>query len=156
MTEQQLQAIENRWAKAAKGPWMWDMNKSCKEIMLESSGRHVVMGFRRYGFGGAQPEFVVDGFLIPAVELAVPRKAHHPNFDMDIIHPDAQAIAHAPNDVAALLAEVRRLSEQIGKMKSEACPPVHCPDGIKCSECWDSWMTKVCNEMREKEAADNG
>ena len=156
MTESELQAIEQRWAMATPGPWFWDVNKACREILLESAANRVVMGFKRYGMGGAQPTFLGALEIEPAETLAVPRKAHHPNFDMDIIHPDAQAIASAPADIAALLAEVERLNERIEKMKSEACPPVHCMDGIKCSECWDWWLTTVCNEMREKEAAGNG
>lgn len=125
MTPAELQAIRDRWDKATPGPWLWDVNKSCKEIMLESSGRYIVMGFRRYGFGGAQPEFVVDGFTVSAVELAVPRKAHHPNFDMDIDHPDAQAIANAPGDIAALLAEVRRLQAAEKVCRAAECAKQH-------------------------------
>ena len=104
MTEQQLQAIEQRWAKATPGPWFWDVNKACREILLESVAHRVVMGFKRYGMGGAQPTFLGALEIEPAEILSVPRKPNHPNFDMDIIHPDAQAIANAPGDIAALLA----------------------------------------------------
>ena len=136
MTDAELQAIRDRWAKAAKGPWMWDVNKSCNQVLLESSGRYIVMGFRRMGMQGAQPEFVVDGCLDSAVELAVPRKSNHPNFNMDIIHPDAQAIANAPGDIAALLAEVRRLqaAEKVCELLCQNAG-MHCSAMGKCAEC---------------------
>ena len=116
MTPEQLQAIEDRWAKATRGPWHWDVNKSCKFVSLESRG-HVAMGFKRYGMGGAQPTFLGDYALEPAEMLAVPRKANHPNFDMDINHPTAQAIASAPTDIADLLEEVRRLRAENEQMR---------------------------------------
>ena len=55
------------------------------------------------------------------------------------------------SDIAALLAEVERLNRMVDKMKSEACPPILCMDGIKCSDCWENWLTTVCDEMRELE-----
>lgn len=130
MTEQELLDIEKRWEKATPGPWMWDVNEACKSVHLTTthSGRYFVMGFRRWGMGGAQPIF--QKFkkyfgpvnereslgISPLKEFAVPRMKHHPDFDMDIDHPDAQAITHAPADVQALLEEVRRLKENVRNM----------------------------------------
>lgn len=116
MTPEQIQAIKDRWDKATPGPWHWDVNKSCKFVSLESNG-HVVMGFKRYGMGGAQPTFLGEYALEPAEMLAVPRKANHPNFDMDINHPNAQAIASAPSDIADLLAFINQQAENIEKLK---------------------------------------
>ena len=127
MTEQQLQAIEKRWAKATPGKWEWIIRGNSVESRAVVCHNDAV---------SLNPQNICFGIS--------PKTGN------------AQAIANAPGDIAALLAEVRRLNERIEKMKSEACPPVHCPDGIKCSKCWDDWMTNVCNEMREKEAADNG
>ena len=52
-------------------------------------------------------------------EFAVPRMAHHPDFDMDIDHPDAQAIAHAPADIAWLVQECERLRQENDGLKAE-------------------------------------
>lgn len=153
MTPEQLQAIEDRWAKATRGPWHWDVNKSCKFVSLESRG-HVAMGFKRYGMGGAQPTFLGDYALEPAEMLAVPRKANHPNFDMDINHPTAQAIASAPTDIADLLEEVRRLRccgncENWEIVLSYGSPVFKC----KCESIVMPISTEKCDKW---EAADNG
>ena len=145
MTEQELQAIEERWGKAQKGPWMWDVNAACHQAHLTTthSGRIFILGFQRWGFHSAQPMFqdYQKGIVEPLKRWAKARFSHHPDFDMDIDHPDAQAIASAPTDIAALLEEVRRL-RCCGNCK-QYIP--HCQEGYKPYDKCDEW-----------EAADNG
>lgn len=109
-----INEIAERWGRATPKPWRWDANRSCKFVSLESN-RYVVMGFKRYGTQGAQPAFISvdDGNIVPAMELAVPRKKNHPDFDMDIEHPDAQAIAKAPEDIDDLLQIVAVLRAEL-------------------------------------------
>jgi hypothetical protein len=54
------------------GPWSWFGNARNHEIYLATkhSGRHYVMGFRRWGMSGAQPMFQpADRGLVPAERL---------------------------------------------------------------------------------------
>lgn len=118
-----LDEIGERWAKGAKGPWMWDVNTATHAAHLTTthSGRIYVMGFRRWGTQSAQPLFqdYERGIVEPLSKWAIPRQAHHPDFDMDVDHPDAQKIAHAPSDIARLLA-VARAAEVYLVAKSKA------------------------------------
>lgn len=114
-----LSEIEARWAKGKQGPWMWDVNKATHSAHLTTthSGRIYIMGFRRWGTQRAQPIFqdYERGITEPLSKWAVPRMAHHPDFDMDIDHPDAQKIAAAPSDIAWLIQQVRGLREWQGR-----------------------------------------
>ena len=65
----------------------------------------------------AKPVFQDDGLVSGVEKFAVPRMKHHPDFDMDIDHPDAQAIAHAPADVAALVQCVRQQQTEIARLR---------------------------------------
>lgn len=53
------------------------------------------------------------GVIKPINDFAVPEVDYRNDVDR-IDHPDAQAIAHAPDDVAWLVAEVRRLRSIVG------------------------------------------
>lgn len=132
--EDKIKEIEQRLNKATPGPWQWDVNIACKTAHLETthSGMYFVLGFQRWGMQSAQPEFQKfknyegpveeRGSLgtYPIKEFAVPRMAHHPDFDMDINHPDAQLIAHAPEDIKYLLGEIKRLNDVVNDLKSHA------------------------------------
>ena len=55
-----------------KGPWAWFGNANHNQIYLATthSGRRYVMGFKRWGFSGAQPQFQPRGSgLVDASEL---------------------------------------------------------------------------------------
>lgn len=50
-------------AKHTPGPWSWFGNAGSNSIYLATthSGRRYVMGFKRWGFSGAQPRFQPEG-----------------------------------------------------------------------------------------------
>lgn len=143
MNDEELQAIRAREQVATPGPWGWFGNVDTAHLYLATRrwGRHFVMGFRRLGMQGAQPEFVtgrrwrrnLDGSvdfgavgsgIEPAARLA--RYAVAPDAtkrtdpsvyrgDITGFHnPDAEFIAHARQDVADLLDEVDRLRALLG------------------------------------------
>ncbi|GED14828.1 hypothetical protein [Aneurinibacillus migulanus] len=138
MTEQELQEIQNRWAAATPGPWRWDVNKTDKLVHLSTthSGRYHVMQFRRYGMQGAQPMFQkYEKYEGPVTErgsegmhkvedFAIPRVSHMTKYGLDINHPDAQAIANAPEDVRKLIKEVKRLQKENQALKRQQETPV--------------------------------
>jgi len=133
-----LEAIEARVNAATPGPWRWDAAPCNQEISLVTShsGGYYVMGFERYGMRDAAPTFQVyekyDGSvterksegMVRADKLckSIPGKEHHVGFDDYIDHPDAILIAHAPEDIKALLALVKQQAGEIETLRSELYP----------------------------------
>ncbi|HEY9354520.1 MAG TPA: hypothetical protein VIP28_14755 [Nocardioides sp.] len=123
-----ISEIRERWEKTSAGPWHWSGNTKTNQVYLarwvKGMGRVTVMAFSRWGMQGAQPQFIdnpADPFFVqdaskmPVYEVAPnatsgkdPKVYRHDL--IGIRHPDAVAIAAAPGDVAALLAEVDRLT----------------------------------------------
>jgi hypothetical protein len=113
-----LDEIKERHSKATPGPYRWDIRTCHKQAYLTTthSGQYYVMGFKRWGMHGAQPEFqVYDKYegpvrergsngMVATQELAKPRAKHHPDFDMWIDHPDAIAIENSWEDIDFLLS----------------------------------------------------
>lgn len=82
MTEQELQAIEERWRKATPGNWGWIIRGNSVQshaVVCHDDAKSLM------------PQNICSGIS--------PKTGN------------AEAIAHAPTDIAALLAEVRRLNE---------------------------------------------
>lgn len=129
--------IKERWEKASPGPWHWAGNTATQQLWLatwvKGLGRTSVMDFVRWGMRGAQPRFISDEFMMEKasdqVVWEVAPTATSPNdrrlYRHDVIgirHPDAEAIAAAPADVATLLATIARveaLEEEWGTRASE-------------------------------------
>lgn len=112
MTEDELEKIEERWNKASEGRWMWEMNPKYHNIDLRTSCGMTVMDFVRWGMGGAAPRFRDERNILHRVDKMmepIPGREHHAHWAQRINHPDAVAIAAAPEDVRDLIAEVRRL-----------------------------------------------
>lgn len=84
-------AIQQRLDAATPGPWVW---RNSSEPMLLGVRSLLVMGFRRFGMNGAQPEFRNSQNLMEPAGKA--------NINA---YPDADLIANAPSDLAYLLAE---------------------------------------------------
>lgn len=114
-----LDAIRARWEAARPGPWMWKGNLSAQSICLMSrrGWGDTVMDFRRWGMSGAQPAFNIDGLLYRAFQgkdgkslMVAPESWNAWNI-RGIDHPDAIAIAAAPQDVQTLLDIIDTLRE---------------------------------------------
>lgn len=94
MTDIDLAAIRARAEAATEGPWYW---RNTMDVLLLGARSKLVMGFRRFGMNGAQPEFRnSDNLMEPAGKANI--------YD----YPDAEFIAHAREDVPALLALVEQ------------------------------------------------
>jgi hypothetical protein len=122
-----LEAIRARAAAATPGPWRWDgtMPPNAQVLLMsDAPGRPLVMGFKRLGTQGGQPEFATErdgdgwaGRMVPAIELAITDgRCHRPL--LGIPNEDAEFIAHARQDVADLLAEIDRLHERLNPSPS--------------------------------------
>jgi|GEM_PF-3354130 len=95
LTDERLTEIRTRLGAATPGPWHW---RNTQEVYLVGAQTRIVMAFERMGMQGAQPSFRdSDNLLWPAGRE-----------NLNAI-PDATLIAHAPADIADLLAEVERL-----------------------------------------------
>lgn len=123
-TRLDLEAVKKRWAEATEGPWFWGTHSRFGvKLMGVKAPRYFVMGFARFGMQGAAPMFQdydlgimkrFDEFpLLGTVE-------YDDRFD-GIDNPDALAIAAAPEDVRALIAEVEDLQKAVGAMCWEQC-----------------------------------
>lgn len=123
-----IEEIRDRWEKATPGPWEWRGNVDSHRVWLggwtKGLGGTSVMDFVRWGMQGAQPRFIDENFMMnrastmPVFEVAptATERSDCRVYRGDLIgirHPDAVAIAAAPDDIAALLAEVDRLTEAL-------------------------------------------
>lgn len=132
-----LHEIKERLEKATPEPWEWVGSTKNKYISLETPkfGRHTIMGFDRWGLNGACPVFMEPSFdgtmnlqhkqfrvLERGFKWLKERQSHHEGWDMDIDHPDAQLIAHAPEDIRYLIAEVERLQAESAAMREALMP----------------------------------
>lgn len=138
--DEALAGIRARSAAATPGPWAWFGNTDVHNVYLATQhwGRHYVMGFRRWGMQGAQPEFwnrpdpdVIKGSLgpdshhttaaeSPIYEVAPDALSAHDRrvYRRDLVgirNADATFIAHSREDVDYLLGEVDRLRAILGE-----------------------------------------
>ena len=135
--KKRLSEIQERLDRATPGPWMWDVNSASRNARLVTthSGKHYVMKFQRWGAQMAAPSFqVFDKYEGPVTERGSqgmkradkllkshPGKDHHIGYDDYIDHPDAELIAHAPDDIAWLISEVHRLQGIVDSQGAKNC-----------------------------------
>lgn len=121
LSDQQLADIRARETAATAGPWRWRGNTEVRRLRLQTPhhGGLTVMDFTRWGMQGARPRFARDGIMHPADETVVYAVAAWSKdiYRKDVVgidHPDAQFMAHAREDVPALLAELDRVTAELG------------------------------------------
>ena len=134
MTEDELAEIEERWSKASSGAWIWEVNPKYHTVSLRSRGGLVVMDLVRWGMGSAAPRFLDENHLLHRVDKLmepIPGREHHSHWAQQVNHPDAVAIAAAPEDVRDLIAEVRRLKTENRAMQSRLDIAEGRVDGMK-------------------------
>jgi len=114
------------------GPWEWYGSLTDKSVRLQSKVgmRMIVMGFTRWGMQSGQPRFCEDGLLKSVDKFFKPRAEHHPNFDLDVDHPDANLIAAAPDMYGALkkaefaIMQVPAMSEGVASLLEKAASSI--------------------------------
>jgi len=135
MTGEELEAIEAREKAATPGPWVWEIRAATRQAYLWTthSGRYYVMGFQRWGMNSAAPTFQVyekcqgpvdergskGMFRADSLTKSLPGKEYNVGYDDYLDHPDAEFIAHARQDIPALIAENKRLSAEVESVKRE-------------------------------------
>lgn len=109
-----LDEIRARLAAATPGPWHWYGNTKVHSLYLATvhGGRRCVMQFARWGMSSAQPCFQSAAHVMVDAKDLVTYEREYRKDVADINHPDAALIANAPTDIAFLLAEVERLTEE--------------------------------------------
>lgn len=128
-----LESIERREAAATPGPWRWEVSLKSKQISLNGGKPRydlTVMDFERWGMAGARPRLLERSsghglmLMTSADKFAaeVPGREHHREWFQTLNHPDAEFIAHARQDVSALVAEVKSLRAEVDTRRSEAQP----------------------------------
>lgn len=140
LSPERLAEIVAREQAAYPGPWRWRGNTEARHLRLQSphGGGMTVMDFVRWGMQGAQPRFGIDYIMHNAADLveyevAAWSKDIYRKDVSDVLHPDAQFLAHAREDVPALLAEVDRLRAELAAARELAGLAteyrVPCPNG---------------------------
>lgn len=128
-----LQAIKDRWARATPGPWGWfghvghgkDMSTNIR-LSSRKNGDSVMIFRRVQKTNAGQPYFQHPdpnkGVMVGARNFAQHEQLYRTHIN-GINHPDAQAIASAPEDVRVLLHEVDRLRAQVPSWTPITQPP---------------------------------
>jgi hypothetical protein len=137
-----LAGIIARDRAATPGPWGWFGNVDTYQLYLATrhSGRLFVMGFRRWGMRGAQPEFrtrgsdgwarLQPGSTMAATELpvfevdrAATARTDPSVYRGDIVgirNADAEFIEHARQDVHDMLRDRHALARRAADLADEA------------------------------------
>lgn len=105
-----IDEIEQRLAAATPGPWWW---RNTGEPYLQGARTRIVMAFRRMGTQGAQPQFRDENGLLV--------DAGRENINA---FPDAELIAHAPADLAALVKFAREVEAANDRYMKGAIGPL--------------------------------
>lgn len=100
MEAKELEAIRERVKAATPGPWVWEV----ADATLLALGR------------AADP--IYEGHVLSAHRCGA--CANTDGLCLWPKQPDAEVIAHAPTDIAALLAEVDRLRAELAQLKAAA------------------------------------
>lgn len=138
MSTLDLDELERKAKGARPGPWEWYGNTKMHEVYLATvhGGRVFVMDFARWGMGGAQPRFQIDGLMVRLGELGESEHPLGPKFEVSyrrqfagIGHPDAEHIAaNDPTTTLALIARIRKLEAKLTEVADEMALSSENPD----------------------------
>ena len=130
---EQLQQLAPLAAAATAAPWRWELNLKRKNVELCGGIPQydaTVMGFARWGMGGASPTFNICG-MVRADEFGaeVEGRRHHASWFQDVKHPDAALIVAArnlltPENLLALCAGLAPQWVAVAERLPEAETPV--------------------------------
>jgi hypothetical protein len=110
LTDQQIDEIETRQQAATPGPW--GIYESGSLIDIAADIEETGCGYRaRRGIARLEDE---------PLDNDPTHKAWTAEEDWAQVQADAEFIAHAPEDVRALVAEVRRLRAQVAELEPDA------------------------------------
>ncbi|WP_073815016.1 hypothetical protein [Kitasatospora sp. CB01950] len=138
-----LDAIQARTDAATPGRWLWYGTGRDRNLRLQTHEWDTVMDFVRHGLQGAQPRFNVDGLMETAAELLPDGQ----NACRGFPHPDAEFIAHARQDVPALIAYARELEQQL---TSEKAVSTHLVEKLQAHlDASDEWMGERAQLLAE-------
>lgn len=119
-----IAAIQQRADAATPAPWAWRGNVDNRDIRLAAPrrGGMIVMDFIRWGTQGARPRLREGVVMRNAEHLAVYEVCPEAECRSDprvyrgdiigLLHPDAEFIASARQDIADLLAYVAHLEQE--------------------------------------------
>jgi hypothetical protein len=120
LTEERLKEIKDRADAATFGPWGWFGSGKEPYLATHTGGRVFVMMPRRSGMNGATIFWQGPDFAIcPTTDFAVKEREYREQLDGyhdGIDHPDAKFIAHAREDIPALLAHIAELEAQLERV----------------------------------------
>jgi len=125
MTEEQLRAIEERCRKASNGPWITEAG--------EYSGRNWMIGMVAVHLGASNQD--------DKCHFVTTNNVHASELTGDA-GTDAEFIAHAREDVPALIAEVRSLRAKLDAVPADAIRAIY--DSVPV----DNWTRKPLGAIR--------
>ena len=145
MTEQQLAEIEQRWAKATPGPWKHEDRPGAEQAIValtmddENQRNHVEFTYKK----GTRETILITPWVQFAYEEYTERMKN-----------TCDAVANAPTDVQALLAEVRRLNRMVDRAVEMLHAEIDCPNQLSsmiaeceinssdcdCVKCWRRYL----------------
>ena len=121
MTTDQLSAIEQRHAAATKGPYGWRYPVGgLPDLFSKCDGLFLIMDAVRHGFNDGVLRFAtrsdsMGGVMHKATTFFVPPGRGVPDFQ-EPTNPDMQFLAASWQDIADLLAEVKRLRAEVERL----------------------------------------
>lgn len=151
LTEQQLAEIEARHTAATPGPWGVYEFGGGSAIDIAAALEDTGTGYR------ARRE--ICRLEDEPLDNDPTHREWTAEEDWAQVRADAAFIAHAPGDVAALLAEIRRLRDELAATRTKVIATeadeivAHCPDHGSRDGVWITCHCDVADDMRRRTLA---
>lgn len=122
MAPERRAEISTALAAVPAPPWHWiGDTRTGPALVTKHSGWRYVMGFRRLGMNGAQPNFPTaipprgHTIMVSARDQIIPHTDYDTRTFRGIDNPVAQFLEHSAQYVAELLAENERLRSELAE-----------------------------------------